>query len=63
MIYMIREASDGSLWMSTNHGLRTISVSPRDARRPSARGMIGAIGEDHLGNLWFVLRLHTDRIL
>jgi ligand-binding sensor domain-containing protein/signal transduction histidine kinase len=53
MIYMIREASDGSLWMSTNHGLRTIGVSRRNTRRPNTRGMIGAIGEDHLGNLWF----------
>jgi len=52
-IYMIKEASDGSLWMSTNHGLRTIGVSAQDQRRPHTNAMIGAIAEDHEGNLWF----------
>src|SRR3954447_9380600 len=51
-VYQIREMAHGSLWLSTNHGLRILDDSGKDPRRPRAHGLIGAITEDHRGNLW-----------
>ena len=51
-IYSIRETSDGSLWLSTNHGLRTIGESAPQLRHPKVKGIIGAITEDHEKNVW-----------
>jgi ligand-binding sensor domain-containing protein/signal transduction histidine kinase len=51
-VYSITETSRGSLWLSTNHGLRIIDGRQRELRRPSPKGIVGAIAEDHRGNMW-----------
>jgi ligand-binding sensor domain-containing protein/signal transduction histidine kinase len=52
-IYKIGEASDGSLWLGTNHGIRIIGAAAQNSRRPNTRSMLGAIAEDHRGGMWF----------
>src|SRR5205085_12061593 len=52
-VYSIVEVRDGSLWLSTSHGLRAIADRGQDLRRPMTKSLIGAIAEDHEGSLWF----------
>ena len=51
-VYAIREISDGTLWLSTNHGLQTIGNSAPDLPSPKAALIVGAIEEDHNRNVW-----------
>lgn len=51
-VYSIRETSDGALWLSTNHGLRTIGNAALDPRHPRAAAIVGAVAEDHDKNIW-----------
>jgi len=50
-VYRLAEARDGSLWLGTNHGLRIIG-SKQYLNRPFLTSVIGAILEDHAGNIW-----------
>jgi len=45
--YLIQKTHDDSLWLGTNHGLRTIGTEP-DLKRL----IVGAIAEDHSRNVW-----------
>jgi ligand-binding sensor domain-containing protein/signal transduction histidine kinase len=51
-VYHIEGASDGSLWLGTNHGLKITGDPPRNSGRPDATKMIGELLEDHAGNMW-----------
>uniref|UniRef100_Q024A3 Histidine kinase n=1 Tax=Solibacter usitatus (strain Ellin6076) TaxID=234267 RepID=Q024A3_SOLUE len=48
--YHIGLARDGSLWLGTHHGLRIAGERP--SKLPSVKGMVGALLEDHAGNMW-----------
>jgi ligand-binding sensor domain-containing protein/signal transduction histidine kinase len=48
-VYQIESSRDGSLWLGTNRGLR---IGGKTLKRPSTKGVIGAILEDHAGNMW-----------
>jgi ligand-binding sensor domain-containing protein/signal transduction histidine kinase len=48
--YHIGLAHNGSFWLGTHHGLRIAGGNP--AKLPSTRGMVGALLEDHAGNMW-----------
>jgi ligand-binding sensor domain-containing protein/signal transduction histidine kinase len=51
-IYSIRETSDGTLWLSTNHGLRTIGSAAPNLRHPKTTDIIGAVEEGHDRDVW-----------
>ncbi len=51
-VYQIGGASDGSLWLGTSHGLRITGNVKEGSTRFQTRKMIGAIQEDHAGNMW-----------
>src|SRR5258708_3334410 len=57
-VYYIGSARDGSLWLSTTHGLRITGNAGQDSRRPYTKGMMNAIREDHAGDMW--LRTEGD---
>jgi ligand-binding sensor domain-containing protein/signal transduction histidine kinase len=50
--YLIQETSDKSLWLGTNHGLRTLGEHEPDLNDPKERVIVGAIAEDHSHNVW-----------
>ncbi|HJZ98103.1 MAG TPA: two-component regulator propeller domain-containing protein [Candidatus Solibacter sp.] len=45
--YLIQKMSDESLWLGTNHGLRTIGNTETDLKP-----IVGAIAEDHNRSVW-----------
>jgi ligand-binding sensor domain-containing protein/two-component sensor histidine kinase len=49
-VFRLRQTRAGSLWMSTNHGVRAIGATADLA--PLQERAIGAISEDHAGNVW-----------
>ena len=51
-IYLIQRSSDGTLWLGTNHGLRTIGNADPDLKHAKARVIVGAVAEDHSHNVW-----------
>jgi ligand-binding sensor domain-containing protein/signal transduction histidine kinase len=51
-VYHVGLAGDGSLWLGTNHGLRIVGGASGGPNRSYAKSMIGAILEDHDGNMW-----------
>ncbi|HXJ44807.1 MAG TPA: two-component regulator propeller domain-containing protein [Bryobacteraceae bacterium] len=52
-VYSIRESADGALLLSTNHGLRRIGSGSPAIAIPQTKAYIGAIEQDHRGDLWF----------
>jgi ligand-binding sensor domain-containing protein/signal transduction histidine kinase len=50
--YHIGASKDGALWLGTNHGLRILGADAGYAHRSFMKGMVGAIVEDHAGNMW-----------
>jgi ligand-binding sensor domain-containing protein/signal transduction histidine kinase len=50
--YHIGLARDGAIWLGTHHGLRIAGEPARDLKRPNLKGMVGALLEDHAGNMW-----------
>jgi ligand-binding sensor domain-containing protein/signal transduction histidine kinase len=51
-VYYIGAARDGSLWLSTTHGLRITGNDSQDSKRPYTKSMINAIMDDHAGAMW-----------
>jgi ligand-binding sensor domain-containing protein len=51
-VYRMRGLRDGSLWLGTNHELRISGNAKQDLRPLHTKSMIGAISEDHAGNVW-----------
>jgi ligand-binding sensor domain-containing protein/two-component sensor histidine kinase len=51
-VYSIGIARDGSLWLSTTHGLRITGNAGQDSKPPYTRSMINAIMQDHAGDMW-----------
>lgn len=50
-IFRLRQMRAGAVWLSTNHGVRTIGNTAPDLK-PLQGKAIGAISEDHAGNVW-----------
>ncbi len=50
--YHIGLTREGTLWLGTHHGLRIVGDHAGEANLPSTRGMVGALLEDHAGNMW-----------
>jgi ligand-binding sensor domain-containing protein/two-component sensor histidine kinase len=50
-IFRMRPLRDGSIWLSTNHGMRIIGKGSPDLR-PLEGKAVGSIAEDHAGNVW-----------
>ncbi|MCU1237001.1 MAG: histidine kinase [Candidatus Solibacter sp.] len=67
VVYQVGLARDGSLWLGTNHGLRIIGENAGDPKPAYLKNMIGAILEDHEGNMWLgtegngLYRVHGDQ--
>ena len=51
-IYRMRGLRDGSLWLGTNIGLRISRNGKQESRPLDTKSMVGAISEDHAGNVW-----------
>jgi ligand-binding sensor domain-containing protein/signal transduction histidine kinase len=51
-VYHIGETREGTLWLGTSHGLRFTGTAVANRKRAYAKSMIGAIIQDHAGNVW-----------
>lgn len=51
-VFHLETAKDGSVWLGTSHGLRIAGNMPGDSNRSYPKSMIGALLEDHAGNMW-----------
>ncbi len=51
-VYSIGAARDGSLWLSTTHGLRITGNAAQDSKSPYTKSMINASMEDKAGDMW-----------
>ncbi len=50
-VFRVRQMRDGALWVSTNHGMRATGSGAPDLT-PLRGKAVGAISEDHAGNVW-----------
>jgi len=50
-IFRLRQMRGGAVWLSTNHGVRIIGDTAPDLK-PLQGKAIGAIDQDHAGNVW-----------
>lgn len=51
-VFRMRALGNGSVWLSTNHGLRTIGSKDTANLVPLNGKAIGSIGSDRAGNVW-----------
>jgi ligand-binding sensor domain-containing protein/two-component sensor histidine kinase len=52
-VYIVAETADESLWLATNNVFRAVEDEDQGAKGPQTQSVIGAISQDHAGNMLF----------